>query len=559
MTLWDEARAGLAGLPGGGLNITWEAVDRHVRDGAGKRIAFHFVAASGAVESLSYADLAERTRRLAGGLRLLGVGPGERVFTLLGRVPATYLTALAALRLGAEVSALFTAFGPEPLKIRLGLGRAHVLITTAALYRRSVAPIRNDLPDLRHVVLIDDAGGQRDVTVPFAHLQSAAPLADPPETRPETPALVHFTSGTTGIPKAALHVHDAVVAHVATARCALGLRPGDVFWCTADPGWVTGISYGLIAPLACGATVLVDSAPFEAPRWLELLARHHVNVWYTAPTALRMLRSAGTGLTVRRPLPELRHIASVGEPLDAATAEYGAAAFGVPVRDTWWQTETGAILIANLPGEDVRPGAMGRPLPDVSAVVVMRQEGPRLITVLDRPDLTGELAIRTPWPSMFCSYLDAEERYRACFADGWYLSGDMVRRDADGWFRFVGRGDDVIKTAGHLVGPFEIEQVLLGHPAVAEVAVIGLPDPVIGETIKALVVPRRGQRGDEALKRELIALARRRLGPAIAPRDLAFTPELPRTTSGKVLRRLVRERELGADGGDLSTPDRDRG
>jgi len=430
-------------------------------------------------------------------------------------------------------------------------------VTTAALWRRTVAGIRHRLPDLRHVVLVDPdaaAGAPPGVTCALADLIATPPPPGdrPPPTTPESPALLHFTSGTTGAPKAAVHVHDAVVGLAATARHVLGLGPGSVFWCTADPGWITGIAYGLIAPLVAGATTVVDAGPFDPGRWYRLLADHRVVAWYTAPTALRMLRRAGTAFARGYDLTALQTIASVGEPLDAATVAWGEEALGQPVRDTWWPTETGAIMIASPLGEAVRPGAMGRPVPGVTAALVERREDG--VAVTTHPDAVGELALATPWPSLFRGYLGAEARYRACFADGWYLSGDLVRRDADGWFHFVGRRDDVIKTAGHLVGPFEVESVLLAHPAVAEAAAIGLPDPVTGEAIKAFVTLRPGHgAGDDVLRRDLLAFARRGLGAAVAPRDIGFAAELPKTSSGKIVRRLLRARELGYGEGDVST------
>jgi acetyl-CoA synthetase len=372
-----------------------------------------------------------------------------------------------------------------------------------------------------------------------------------PDTSEGDGALLHFTSGTTGTPKGAAHVHAAVIMHRATGRLVLDLKPGDVFWCTADPGWVTGTSYGIIAPLANGITLLVDEAEFDAERWYDILEHHHVDVWYTAPTAIRMLRRVGLGPLEGRRFPRLRFMASVGEPLDAASVVWGVAAFGMPFHDNWWQTETGGIAIANYASMTVKPGSMGRPLPGIEAAIVRRAGG--RIEVITEPNVQGELALRPGWPSMFRAYWDAPERYAKCFADGWYLSGDLARKDADGYFWFVGRSDDVIKTAGHLIGPFEVESVLLAHPAVAEAGVIGKPDPVAGEIVKAFVSLKLGYEPSRELELELIAHARSRLGAAVAPRELAFLPNLPRTRSGKILRRLLRAQELGLPSGDLSS------
>jgi acetyl-CoA synthetase len=343
-----------------------------------------------------------------------------------------------------------------------------------------------------------------------------------------------------------------VVAHHVTGRYALDLHPADVFWCTADPGWVTGTSYGIIAPLTNGVTSIVDEAEFDAERWYRTLQDQRVTVWYTAPTAIRMLMKAGAALAGKFDTSALRFLASVGEPLNPEAVVWGHETFGRPFHDNWWQTETGGIMIANFAAMDVRPGSMGRPLPGVEAAIV-RRTGPDAVEVLDEPDVQGELALRPGWPSMFRDYLGEPARYRACFAGGWYLTGDLARRDADGYYWFVGRADDVIKTSGHLVGPFEVESVLLEHPAVAEAGVIGKPDPVAMEIVKAFVSLRAGWTDTPELRRTLLAHARTRLGAVVAPKELEVTPSIPKTRSGKIMRRLLKARELGLPEGDVST------
>jgi acetyl-CoA synthetase len=371
-------------------------------------------------------------------------------------------------------------------------------------------------------------------------------------TGPEDMALLHFTSGTTGKPKGAVHVHEAVVAHAETGRVALDLGPGDRFWCTADPGWVTGTSYGIISPLVNGATMIVDELEFDAERWYRILEEERVQIWYTAPTAIRMLMAAGPELRGGRTYPDLRFMASVGEPLNPEGVVWGVERFGMPFHDNWWQTETGGIMIANAPAEDVLPGSMGRPLPGIEAGVVERDaEG--TVRELDEPGAVGELALRPGWPSMMRAYLGEPARYAKCFADGWYLSGDLAVRDAEGRFTFVGRADDLIKSAGHLIGPFEVESALVEHPAVAEAAVIGVPDPTAGERVKAYVALAPGFAPSDDLLLELRGHARARLGPAVAPREIVFRRTLPKTRSGKIMRRLLKARELGLPEGDIST------
>ncbi|MGY5033443.1 acetate--CoA ligase [Streptomyces sp. 900116325] len=562
---WAQAGTALTGLPGGGLNMAYEAVDRHAVSAVRDKVALRCIARDNAVSTVTYAELAHRTARFANVLRSLGVGHGDRVFTLLGRCSELYSSVLGTLKNTSVLCPLFSAFGPDPVEQRLRIGDARVLVTTAALYRRKVAERRGALPGLEHVLIVGPGAEEFPGTVSFSELMSSASdTFTIPPTSPEDMALLHFTSGTTGTPKGAIHVHEAVVAHYATAAYALDLHPEDVYWCTADPGWVTGMSYGIIAPLVHGATVVVDEGEYDARRWYRILDEQRVSVWYTAPTALRMLmratpRQGPYDLPRSYDLSALRFIASVGEALNPEVVVWGQEVLGLPVHDNWWQTETGCIMIANFVACDIRPGSMGRPLPGVEAAVLRRGEDGRVlitdgrVTEVESPDVEGELALRPGWPSMFRGYLHDKVRYDAAFAGGWYLTGDLVRRDADGWYWFVGRADDVIKSAGHLIGPFEVESVLMEHPAVAEAGVIGRPDPVAGNIVKAFVSLRPGIEPAPDLERELLAFARRRLGPAVTPREIAFDQNLPKTGSGKVMRRLLRARELGLPVGDVST------
>ncbi len=550
---WDAARAQLAGLPGGALNIAHEAVDRHLAEGRGDQIAIRWIAKSGKRTDISYADLAAQTSRFANLLHGLGLKQGDKVYSLLGRTPELYIAALGTLKAGCVYCPLFSAFGPEPIQSRLEIGGGRVLITNAALYKRKVKGIRDSLPELGDVILIDGEGeGCRD----YATLMKAA--GEDFTTAPmqaEDMALLHFTSGTTGKPKGVVHVHGAVAAHRETGRVALDLRAGDVYWCTADPGWVTGTSYGIIAPLTLGVTMIIDEAEFEAARWYDILQTEAVNVWYTAPTAIRMLMKAGRDLPDAHDFKALRFMASVGEPLNPEAVVWGNQVFGMPFHDNWWQTETGGIMIANYASMDVKPGSMGKPLPGIDAGIVEVTD--EAATEITKPLAIGELALRPGWPSMMRTYLGQEERYKKAFRDGWYLSGDLAMRDSDGYFWFVGRSDDVIKSSGHLIGPFEVESALMEHPAVAEVGVIGIPDETAGEIVKAYVALKPGFEPGEELQLELLGHARKRLGPAVAPKDIAFRQNLPKTRSGKIMRRLLKARELGLPEGDISTLESD--
>jgi len=557
---WDMARRELDGLPDdGGLNIAHEAVTRHASGDRRDQVAIRWIARDRRIEDFSYGRLEALTNRFANLLGALGVGRGEGVFTLLGRRPALYIAALGTLKNGSVFCPLFSAFGPEPIYTRLAIGKARVLVTTEALYRRKVAAFRESLPALEHVLLTGE--GEGSAGDPSLHdlealLETSSDRFTIAPTDPEAMALLHFTSGTTGKPKGVVHVHEAVTAHHITGRLALDLHPGDIFWCTADPGWVTGTSYGIISPLTVGATMLVDEAEFDAERWYRILQDQKVQVWYTAPTAIRMMMRLGGEIARGHDLSALRFMASVGEPLNPEAVVWGREVFGMPFHDNWWQTETGGIMIANFATMEVRPGSMGRAMPGVEAAIVERLEGGEVRPV-ETPDIQGELALRTGWPSMFRGYLGEEERYRKCFAGDWYLTGDLARRDADGYFWFVGRADDVIKTSGHMVGPFEVESVLMEHPAVAEAGVIGKPDPVAMEVVKAFVALKPAFQESDELRRELLGHARKRLGAAVAPKEIEFRSNLPKTRSGKIMRRLLKARELGLPEGDISTLESD--
>ncbi|HYA17816.1 MAG TPA: acetate--CoA ligase [Bryobacteraceae bacterium] len=553
---WEQIRAELCGNADS-VNIGALAVDRHAAGPWRDRVALRWLGRDGRVLDTTFGQLREDTNRFANVLRGLGIGKEDRVFALAGRIPALYTAALGTLKSGSVFCPLFSAFGPEPVRQRLERGNAKVLMTTERLYRRTVEALRRELPELKYILLAD---AEKDVD---SNVLALAPLLRGasvefavPHTGPEDMALLHFTSGTTGRPKGAIHVHNAVFMHYMTGKYVLDMHPEDVFWCTADPGWVTGTSYGIIAPLLHGVTNIIDESDFDAERWYGILERYKVTLWYTAPTAIRMLMRVPGMPRDRYDLSRLRLIASVGEPLNPSAVVWGQETLGLPIHDNWWQTETGGIMIANFPSLEIRPGSMGKALPGTEAAIVRRLDGS--VEKIARPDEEGELALRPGWPSMFRGYLHDPERYAKCFVKDaagtdWYLTGDLARCDADGYFTFVGRADDIIKTAGHMVGPFEVESALMEHPAVAEAAVIGKPDPTIGEIVKAFVALRPGQQGSEDLKLDIIGFARRRLGAAIAPKEIDFCPQIPRTRSGKILRRLLKARELGLPEGDLST------
>jgi acetyl-CoA synthetase len=447
----------------------------------------------------------------------------------------------------------FSAFGPEPIFQRLSRGDAKILLTTERYYQRKVDQLMDELPNLQYVLLADakDHRSNRLMSLPKLMVDSSDSYVIPP-TDPEDIALLHFTSGTTGLPKGALHAHSAALTHYMTGKYVMDFHSDDIFWCTADPGWVTGTSYGILSPLLHGITNIVDEEEFDAMRWCDILASQKVSVWYTAPTAIRRFMRLGIDPAKVVDLRHLRVIHSVGEPLNPEAVIWGKKAMGLPIHDNWWQTETGGIMIANFPAMEIRPGSMGRPLPGIEAAIIEHVDR-NTIKVIDEANRQGELALRPGWPSMFRGYLHEEERYRKCFAGGWYLTGDLAKRDADGYFWFVGRADDIIKTSGHMVGPFEVESTLMEHPAVAEAGVIGKPDPLIGEIVKAFVDLKPGNTPSDELRLELIGFARKKLGSAVAPKEIDFKTNLPKNKAGKIMRRLLKARELGLPEGDLST------
>jgi len=551
---WEDVRRELDGLPAGnGLNIAHEAVDRHAAGLRGNRLAIRWLGADSTVLDFTYGDLKKESSRFANLLAGLGVGNGDRVFTLAGRIPELYIAALGILKSGSVFCPLFSAFGPEPIYQRLSKGNARVLLTTRALYKNKIVPLKERLPQLQHVLLTyvkdDLAEGVRSLPKLMAAASTEFTISP---TDPEDPALLHFTSGTTGMPKGAMHVHKAVLTHYLTGKYVLDFHPQDVFWCTADPGWVTGTSYGIIAPLVHGVTNIIDEADFDAMRWYRNLEEQQVTVWYTAPTAIRRLMRLDIEPCRQHDLSKLRLIHSVGEPLNPEAVVWGQRVLGLPIHDNWWQTETGGIMIANYPSVEIRPGSMGLPLPGVEAAII-RRPSKDTVEVVEEPGGQGELVLKPGWPSMFRGYLHDDERYRKCFSDGWYITGDLAKRDADGYFWFLGRADDIIKTSGHMVGPFEVESVLMEHPAVAEAGVIGKPDPLIGELVKAFVSLKPGVKPDNRLRLELIGFARKKLGSAVAPKEIEFQANVPKTRSGKIMRRLLKARELGLPEGDIST------
>jgi acetyl-CoA synthetase len=555
---WELIRRELSGLPDGkGLNIAYEAIDRHADGPLRDHLAIRWLGEDNTAVDFTYGCLKEKSNRFANVLKQFGLDKGDRVFILAGRIPELYVAVLGTLKAAGVICPLFSEFGPEPIYQRLSRGDAKILVTSKRLYKQKVAGLTERLPQLTHILLTDaeEDEGEKLRSLPKLMARASDNFTIPP-TDPEDAALLHFTSGTTGMPKGAVHVHNAVLTHYMTGKYVLDFHPTDVFWCTADPGWVTGISYGIIAPLVHGVTNIIDEADFDAQRWCRILEEQKVNVWYTAPTAIRRLMRTGIKPKEKYDLNNLRLIHSVGEPLNPEAVVWGEQALGLPIHDNWWQTETGGIMIANFVSTEIRPGSMGRPLPGIEAAIVRRFDNS--LKIIKEAGVEGDLALKSGWPSMFRGYLHDEKLYRKCFVDGWYITGDLAKQDKDGYYWFVGRADDIIKTSGHMVGPFEVESALMEHPAVAEAGVIGKPHPMIGELVKAFVSLKQGFTPCDKLRLELIGFARKKLGAAVAPKEIEFKDNLPKNKAGKIMRRLLKARELGLPEGDISTVEADK-
>lgn len=549
---WDTFAETSLNLPrANGVNMATVCIDGHAPE-VMQRNALLWHAANGNKETYTFDDLRRKTNQFANVLTSMGIKKGDRVFVYLERIPEIFITLFGALKAGAVVGPLFSAFGPEAIKDRLEDSGA-VLVVTSPNMKDRLDSVLPDLPAIRHVILVDRKQEYhhplKTHEVRYEVAMSKAPETfETPYTDPDDYAIIHYTSGTTGKPKGAVHRHAAVIAHAATSRYILDLQPEkDLYWCTADPGWVTGTSYGMFGPWSLGASILVYEGGFKTEDWYQLIQDHKVTVWYTAPTAIRMLMKAGDELPKRYDFSSLRHLCSVGEPLNPEAVVWGQKAFGHVFHDTWWQTETGAMHICNYPCMDVKPGSMGKPFPGVVAGILDDEFNP-----LPAGE-EGHLAIRPEAPSIFRTYWHKEEMYNSKFKNGWYVTGDRAKMDEDGYYWFIGRADDVINTAGHLVGPFEVESALIEHPAVAEAGVIGKPDKERLEIVKAFISLKQGYEPSAHLEQEIKNFVRTRLAAHAYPREIEFLNGLPKTRSGKIMRRLLKARELGLPEGDTST------
>ena len=542
---WEEVEQQFTWAKTGKVNAAYEAIDRHVDEGKKDKIALYYSDAK-RDEKYTFDELRQKSNQFGNVLKKLGVVKGDRVFIFMPRTPELYVSFLGIIKIGAIAGPLFEAFMEDAVKDRLEDSEAVALVTTKSLLER--VP-REELPNLKYVILVDGEENTAEGVYSFEKEMSQASTELEIEwVDREDPMLMHYTSGSTGKPKGVLHVHNAMIQHYQTGKWVLDLQENDIYWCTADPGWVTGTCYGIFAPWLNGVTNVIRGGRFSPDDWYQTLEKYKVTVWYSAPTAFRMLMGAGEEVAKRYDLSSVRHILSVGEPLNPEVVRRGLKVYNKRIHDNWWMTETGGILIANFPQMEIKPGSMGKPIPGVKAAI-LDDDGNEL-----PPYQMGNLSIKTPWPSMMRQIWKNPEKYNEYFKiPGWYTSGDTAYKDEEGYFWFQGRLDDVINTSGERVGPFEVESKLVEHPAVAEAGVIGKPDPVRGQIIKAFISLRDGYEPSDELKEEIRLFVKKGLAAHAAPREIEFKDKLPKTRSGKIMRRVLKAWELGLPTGDLST------
>jgi len=541
---WEDVEKQFEWYKTGKVNVANEAIDRHARSWRRNKVALYYCD-DNREEKYTFQDMMLLSNKAANALRKIGIKKGDRVFIFMPRSPELYVAFFGISKLGAIPAPLFEAFMEVAVRDRLADSEAVAIITTPELKGR--VP-RAELPALKYIILVGDTGELAPGE--YSYNQEMTKASDKFEMEwlgREDPLILHYTSGSTGKPKGVLHVQNAMIGHYQTGKWVLDIREEDTYWCTADPGWVTGTSYGIYAPWLNGATNLIRGGRFVPAAWYETIQKYKVTIWYSAPTAFRRLMAEGDELIKKYDFSSVRLIYSVGEPLNPEVIRWSLRVLDMPIHDTWWMTETGMQLIANYPSMPIKIGSMGRPFPGTQAGIIDEQGRELPATEV------GSLAVKAGWPAMMREIWGDPQRYKNYFVNGWFVTGDAAYKDEDGYFWFHGRADDVIKTSGERVGPFEVESVLLEHPAVAEAGVIGKPDPVRGHIIKAFIRMNPGYELTDPLKDEITKFVRTRLAAHAVPREIEARPELPKTRSGKIMRRVLKAWELGQDAGDLST------
>jgi acetyl-CoA synthetase len=552
---WSLAENELGYSDGDVINIGWYCSDRICLRGDSEKTALIYQGFDGQEKSFTFNDIRLAGNTIGTFLRNLGLVNEDRICLFMDRVPELYFSFLGVLKIGAIVQPLFSAFGDESLFVRLENAQTRAIITQRK-HLSKIRKIQERLPSLEFIIIIDHNKAKELENKEIAFSLNETPPVDEMDifpTKAESPSVLHYTSGTTGQPKGVKHVHYSLISQYLTTKWVLDLRDDDIYWCTADPGWVTGTSYGIIGPWSLGITQCVLDAGFSAGTWYKFIEKHRVSMWYSAPTAIRSLMKAGDEIVKEFDLTCLRHLASVGEPLNPEAVIWSEKIFGKQFHDTFWQTETGSIMITNLPGIRIKPGSMGKPFPGITGVVL----DPVTFEPLTGTDKIGLIAFKPGWPAMMRAYWNNNEKYSEKFVNGWYISGDKARIDQDGYFWFVGRDDDIINTGGHLVSPFEVESALLEHPSVAESAVVAKPDDVNMEVVKAFISLKPGFTASSDLELEIMNFIRKKLSSLAMPQEIEFMDKLPKTRSGKIIRRMLHAKEWGEDLGDISTLEND--
>lgn len=531
----------------GNYNIGKLCTEQQCASGYGSKTALHWLGADLTPQTYTFEQLDETSNRCAVMLQSQGFQAGDVLFLFLPKRPELFVALLGALKLRLIVAVLFPNIGEEAIRERLEDSRAAGVITCQGYLRRLAAACKG-LQAQQKILVTGDAGSLPTEMLPFDRLlEQAEPHFEVAMTPPETPSLLHYTSGSTGRPKGVLHTHGGILHQYATVTEVLGLTAADRYWCTADQGWITGTTYGVIGPWSAGITQVHFEGGYNAEHWLTILEQEQITTWYTAPTALRMLMREPEELFQKHSLAALRTIFSVGEPLNPEVIVWGRTALGKQIYDTWFQTETGAIMIANRPGQHVKPGSMGTPACGIEPAILDDAGNPL------PPNQQGQLCLKTGWPSMFVTYLHNQAAYSSKFRNGYYLTGDMAWQDNDGYYWFVGRSDDVINTAGHLVSPFEIESALLELPEIAESAALGIPDELLYEKVVVYICLHQGVEQTPQLALKVRLHVAKRVASIATPQEVCFVERVPKNRSGKIMRRVLRARHLGMPEGDLST------
>ena len=557
---------------GARCNITLNALDRHVSQGRGDKLAFLWVGEAAAGEEVpeervTYAQVLERVNQAANALKKLGVKEGDRVTIYMALTPELPIAMLACARIGAIHCVVYGGFSAPALASRIEDSESRIVICSDLGHRRGkrielkrvVDEAVAGLPQVEKVLVFrrdpNTALGARDVD--FQQALAAEPSeCEAAVLDAEAPLFFLYTSGTTGKPKGIIHVHGGYAVGTSVShRLCFDLHPDDLYLCTADPGWITGHSYVVYGPLINGASVLLCEGALDFPdagRWWSIVEKYKVSIFYSTPTAIRALMRMGEEFPARYDLSSLQVLGSVGEPINPEAWLWLHKHVGhqrTPIVDTWWQTETGQFMIATVPSYPTKPGSPGKALPGIVADVVDKQGNSV------EPGKGGFLVIKSQWPAMMRGVYKDPERYAKYWEliPGFYAAGDVATKDEDGYFRVMGRADDVMNVSGYRIGTAEVESALVSHPAVAEAAVIGKPDPLKGESIKAFVILRQGQAGGDELLKALKAHVRVELSPIAVPGEIEFVPSLPKTRSGKIMRRVLKAKELGVAPGDIST------